>query len=204
MALTSQGEPTELSEQFFKEENQLNYEIANLRTPYIAMIHGITMGGGVGLSVHGRYRVATEKTLFAMPETAIGLFPDVGGGHFLPRLPSNLGMFLALTGNRLKGWDNYCAGIATHFVTSQEMPYLQEELNDLRDPCPNTIDKLLDDYHRKCFSAEAEFSLQKHLTTIENIFSGESVEEIFESLEKDGSEWASKQVVLPTELFNFS
>uniref|UniRef100_A0A8C9ZKT5 3-hydroxyisobutyryl-CoA hydrolase n=1 Tax=Sander lucioperca TaxID=283035 RepID=A0A8C9ZKT5_SANLU len=108
------GDP--LAEDFFREEYILNNAIGTCRKPYIALIEGITMGGGVGLSVHGRFRVATEKTLFAMPETAIGLFPDVGGGHFLPRLRGKLGLFLALTGFRLKGRDVQRAGVATHFV----------------------------------------------------------------------------------------
>lgn len=82
------------------------------------------MGGGVGLSVHGRFRVATERTTFAMPETAIGLFPDVGGGFFLPRLEGQLGVFLALTGHRLKGLDVTKAGVATHFVDAEKLDSL--------------------------------------------------------------------------------
>ncbi len=92
-----------LSSDFFREEYQLNYLISTLQTPYIALIDGITMGGGVGLSVHGYYRVSSEKTLFAMPETAIGFVPEVGGTYFLPRLKGKLGLFLGLTGYRLKG-----------------------------------------------------------------------------------------------------
>ena len=100
----SRNEPNNtLSSVFFKEEYQLNYLISTLQTPYIALIDGITMGGGVGLSVHGYYRVSTEKTLFAMPETAIGFVPEVGGTYFLPRLRGKLGLFLGLTGYRLKG-----------------------------------------------------------------------------------------------------
>ena len=93
---SSKGEPTEISEQFFKESYQWIYEISNLQTPYIAFMHGITMGGGVGISAHGRYRVATEKTHLAIPETAIGYFTDAGAGHYLSRLPSNLGTFLGV------------------------------------------------------------------------------------------------------------
>lgn len=92
-----------MSSDFFREEYQLNHLISTLQTPYIALIHGITMGGGVGLSVHGYYRVSSDKTLFAMPETAIGFVPEVGGTYFLPRLRGKLGLFLALTGYRLKG-----------------------------------------------------------------------------------------------------
>ena len=89
---------SKLAYDFFHGEYQLNGLINRLKAPYVAFIDGITMGGGVGLSVHGRFRVATEKTMFAMPETAIGLFPDVGGSHFLPRLQGRLGHYLALTG----------------------------------------------------------------------------------------------------------
>ncbi|XP_048454695.1 3-hydroxyisobutyryl-CoA hydrolase, mitochondrial [Rhincodon typus] len=109
-----------LAEDFFREEYILNNAIGNCQIPYVALIDGITMGGGVGLSVHGHFQVATEKTLFAMPETGIGLFPDVGGGFFLPRLEGKLGLYLALTGFRIKGRDVHQAGIATHFVKSEK------------------------------------------------------------------------------------
>lgn len=86
---------------FFFTEYNVNYLIGKYKIPYIAFIDGITMGGGLGLSVHGRYRVATEKTMIAMPETKIGLFPDVGGSYFLPRLQVNLGLYLGLTGKQI-------------------------------------------------------------------------------------------------------
>lgn len=84
--------------QFFNAEYNVNYLIGKYKIPYVALINGITMGGGLGMSVHGRYRVATEKTMIAMPETKIGLIPDVGGSYFLPRLQVNLGLYLGLTG----------------------------------------------------------------------------------------------------------
>lgn len=90
-----------IDENFFA--TSLNHFIGTYKKPYIAIINGITMGGGVGLSIHGKYRIATEKTLFAMPETAIGLFPDVGATYFLSRLKGKLGIYLGLTGHRLKG-----------------------------------------------------------------------------------------------------
>ena len=102
---------------FFSHEYLLDYGIATLsrhKVDHVALVDGICMGGGVGVSVHGPYRVATERTMFAMPETAIGLFPDVGGSYFLPRLPDELGTYLGLTGARLKGFDVVAAGIATH------------------------------------------------------------------------------------------
>lgn len=104
--------------EFFKQEYQLNYLLATFPVPIVSWLNGITMGGGVGLSVHGKYRVATEKTVFAMPEVGIGFFPDVGGSFFLPRLKGHLGMYLALTGSQLKGSDVLRAGIATHFSFS--------------------------------------------------------------------------------------
>uniref|UniRef100_A0AAY4EHR7 3-hydroxyisobutyryl-CoA hydrolase n=1 Tax=Denticeps clupeoides TaxID=299321 RepID=A0AAY4EHR7_9TELE len=135
-----------LVKDLFREEYTLNNAIGTCRKPYVALIGGITMGGGVGLSVHGQFRVATEKTLFAMPETAIGLFPDVGGGYFLPRLKGKLGLFLALTGFRLKGRDVLRAGVATHFVESEKISALEKDLVDLRSPSVDDVAKVLDAY----------------------------------------------------------
>jgi enoyl-CoA hydratase len=103
-------------EAFFAAEYRLNVLIHNYPKPVIALMDGVVMGGGVGISVHGAHRIATKNTVFAMPETAIGLFTDVGAGWFLPRLPGELGTWLALTGARLKGADVAAAGIATHYV----------------------------------------------------------------------------------------
>ena len=108
--------PSELSRTFFMDEYRLNHDIHALSKPYIALIDGVTMGGGVGLSIHGSHRVATERLMFAMPESAIGLFPDVGGGWFLPRLPGETGMYLALTGARLGAAGALALGVATHMV----------------------------------------------------------------------------------------
>ena len=109
------------AETFFREEYVLNLMIATYPKPYIALIDGICMGGGIGLSVHAPYRVATERAAFAMPETAIGFFPDIGATFFLPRLPGRLGTYLGLTGARMQGADAVHAGLATHFA-SQARP----------------------------------------------------------------------------------
>lgn len=180
----------ELSKQFFKEEYRLNLEIGSLQTPFVALIHGITMGGGVGLSVHGKYRVATEKTLFAMPETAIGLFPDVGGGYFLPRLQGKLGLFLALTGHRLKARDVFHAGVATHFVESKELPYLEDEILKLAKPTSDHLDHLIQSYHKKCDKESEEFSLAGEIKAINRIFLCDTLEGIFQALEEEGSEFS--------------
>ncbi|OAF64813.1 Trans-2-decenoyl-[acyl-carrier-protein] isomerase, partial [Intoshia linei] len=115
-----EDDSNKLAREFFSNEYRLDYLTSNLIVPYISLIEGVYMGGGVGISVHGPYRVVTENTTFAMPETSIGFIPDVGGSHFLSRLKNGLGMFLGLTGARLKGSSIYHAGIATHFVKSEK------------------------------------------------------------------------------------
>jgi enoyl-CoA hydratase len=106
---------------FFRKEYTLNWRIHHFPKPYIALIDGITMGGGVGLSRHGSHRVATGRTVFAMPETGIGLFPDVGGGWFLNQCGGALGRYIALTGVHLKESDTLYAGIATHHVRAERL-----------------------------------------------------------------------------------
>lgn len=113
---------------FFREEYRNNHTIFHYPKPYVSLIDGITMGGGVGVSVHGDFRIAGDRTLFAMPETGIGLFPDVGGSYFLPRLDRGLGLFLGLTGARLKAADCLYTDIATHYVPSDEIPALTQAL----------------------------------------------------------------------------
>lgn len=184
-----------LSVQYFFEEYTLDYLTEAVRVPWIALIDGITMGAGVGLSVHGRYRVATERTLFAMPETAIGLFPDVGGGHFLPRLPGKLGMYLALTGFRLKGRDVQRIGIATHFVDSSQLANLEQDLLSLRSAKPSDIDNVLQSYHDKCtIDRETPFVLEPHIDKINALFVGKTLEEIFDNLRRDDSDWSRAQL----------
>lgn len=184
MALSEPG-GEKVGREFFYDEYTLDHVIGTYKKPYVALISGIVMGGGVGLSVHGKYRVATETTLFAMPETAIGLFPDVGGSYFLPRLYGKVGLYLGLTGHRLKGLDVKLAGIATHFVSSSRLPELTDSLL-----APGDVDvaKILDKFDEQKLSDE--FSLAKHLKQIDNCFSGDTVEEIINRLKKDNSEWA--------------
>ncbi|RKP25597.1 ClpP/crotonase-like domain-containing protein [Syncephalis pseudoplumigaleata] len=175
---------------FFKEEYQLNHLIATLMKPYVALINGYTMGGGVGLSVHAPFRVATEKTVFAMPETIIGFFPDVGGTFFLPRMDGETGTYLALTGHRLSGEDVIYAGIATHYVLSHRLPALEERLNELESEDLEVINMAIEE-----FSAEptkATYSLGPHRAAIDRCFKFNTIHEIFAALEKEGGEWAGK------------
>lgn len=113
---------------FFRDEYRLDWRVKRFPKPYIAFMDGITMGGGVGISIHGGVRIATENTVFAMPEAAIGFFPDVGGTFFLPRLPDRFGWYLGLTGERANGADCLMLGVATHYMPAARIAVLEEEL----------------------------------------------------------------------------
>jgi len=169
---------------FFRAEYKLNTRIKNYPKPYIAFIDGITMGGGVGISVHGSHRVATERTMFAMPETGIGLFPDVGGGWFLPRLGPPLGMWLALTGERLKGGDICAAGIATNFAESKVVEVVKASV------CEGDIGLL------EAMDWDEAATFEKHLEVIQRCFWKPSVEETFLALEAEPGEWAKAQLAV--------
>jgi len=166
---------------FWRDEYRLNAAIKHYPKPYLALIHGIVMGGGVGVSVHGQYRVACETTLFAMPETGIGFIPDVGGSFFLPRCPGEIGMYLALTGVRLKAADALYAGIATHFVTLSATDALLDDLADGKSP-----DAALLDYAHTA----GEVPLGEHRVKIDRIFAGGSVETILAGLDREPGDFA--------------
>ncbi|CUH84240.1 enoyl-CoA hydratase/isomerase family protein [Thalassovita mediterranea] len=116
------------AEQFFQEEYALIDKIARFPKPYISLIDGLCMGGGMGLSMHGKYRIATERAVFAMPETSIGFIPDVGGSYFLPRMPHSSGMWLGLTGASVRGFDAHGLRISTHMMAAEMAPQLLDEL----------------------------------------------------------------------------
>lgn len=181
---------------FFRQEYTLNNLIGSLSVPYVALIDGIVMGGGCGLSVHGNFRVVTEKALFAMPETAIGLFPDVGASNFLNKLPGSLGLYFGLTGERLRGRDLFKAGIATHFVPSDKIQALEDEILRIEKPDLLKIAKVLQKYQEQWEDDyRKEFSLKPHIGRINSIFGqAGSVEEVISGLNKDNSEWARKHL----------
>ena len=150
----------DLVEQFFAEEYALNLAIARYPKPYVALVDGICMGGGIGVSIHGAARIASENALFAMPETAIGLFPDVGATHALPRLRGDAGMWLGLTGARVTGPDAVYLGIATHYVPAAAMGQVADAIamdgvaaiSALAEPPPATavpMDQV------RCFAADS-------------------------------------------------
>lgn len=124
-------EGVQQSVDYFGLEYKLNHLISTYTRPYVAILDGVTMGGGVGLSIHAPFRIATERTVFAMPETKIGFFPDVGASFFLPRMPGQVGTYLGLTSAMLKGVQVYYAGIATHYLHSSSLPALESRLAEL-------------------------------------------------------------------------
>ncbi|TID19032.1 3-hydroxyisobutyryl-CoA hydrolase mitochondrial precursor [Venturia nashicola] len=125
-------EGSQRSADYFALEYKLDHFIAAYSKPYIAYMDGITMGGGVGLSIHAPFRIATENTVFAMPETTIGFFPDVGASFFLPKMDGSLGTYLALTSEQLKGVDVFYHGLATHYIHSTSLPALSHRLSELQ------------------------------------------------------------------------
>ena len=186
MLADSGADDGRLARAFFFTEYRLNHLLFSYPKPVIAVMDGITMGGGVGLSAPARYRLATERTTFAMPETGIGLFPDVGGGWFLPRLPGRIGLWLALTGARIKAADCLHAGLATHHVPSERLPELKAALAEN----PSDIEALLAQFHVNPGPAP----LLAHRAELDAAFGQGSVEAILAALEA-GSDWARAQAL---------
>ncbi len=167
---------------FYRTEYLLNICIKRFAKPFVAIMDGITMGGGVGVSVHGSHRIATERLTFAMPETGIGLFPDVGGTYFLPRCPGRLGMFIGLTGYRLKAADAVFAGVATHFVPAGRCAALIDHLAETAD-----IEACL----AELAGNPGEPPLASRKDDIDKHFAEPDVEAIVDGLHRDGGDWAS-------------
>lgn len=168
---------------FYRDEYRLNRYIKRYPKPYVALMSGINMGGGVGVSVNGSHRVASERLTFAMPETGIGLFPDVGGTYFLPRCPGEIGMYLGLTGARLKVADAVYAGIADAFVPADRHEALLAQLVE-----GEAVDAAI----AAETQAPNEAPLAELQGQIDAAFSADSVDAILQRLDTDGSEWATK------------
>ncbi|MDP1554510.1 MAG: enoyl-CoA hydratase/isomerase family protein [Hyphomonas sp.] len=187
LAESGAGDATE-ARAFFRTEYRMNAALEAFPKPILAIIDGVTMGGGVGLSVHGSHRIATERTVFAMPETGIGLFPDVGGGWFLPRLRGELGTWLALTGARLKGADVAAARVATHFMPSELIPALGKQLGaaDFSAGAAELLNEIL----ARFTHAVPPGSYEAHRAVIDRCFAFDAAEEILAALDADASDWA--------------
>ncbi|NKB57827.1 MAG: enoyl-CoA hydratase/isomerase family protein [Alphaproteobacteria bacterium] len=172
-----------LTVDFFRAEYRLNHLVFHYPKPYIALIDGVAMGGGVGLSVHAGTRIASARTLFAMPETGIGLFPDVGGSYFLPRCPGAIGMYLALTGARLRAADCRYSGIVDSYI---EDDYHDDFISALRQG------ESVDDAVSRFSGDTGPAPLSEHKEAIDRCFSQGTVEEIQSMLEREGGPWAEK------------
>lgn len=171
--------------EFFYKEYQLNHLLFEYPKPVVAFMDGITMGGGVGISQPARYRVATENTRFAMPETGIGLFPDVGGGWYLSRLAGRLGQFLALTGARLDGSECKETGLATHYLAAESLEGAKERIAEN----PGRIEGILG----QLSAAMPEARIAGNFDKIDRFFASDRYEEILAALEADDSDWAAKE-----------
>jgi enoyl-CoA hydratase len=161
---------------FWRDEYPLNAYIKNYRKPYVSLIDGIVMGGGVGISVHGSHRVAGDRYQFAMPEVGIGFFPDVGATWFLPRLPGELGTFCALTGERFNAADACAAGIATHRIPSARFEALLDGLYG-----SVSVDAVLSTFSEP--AGEGPITLRR--AAIDRLFHGDSVEAILRALDRE-------------------
>lgn len=186
MLAESGAQGGEEARQFFHTEYRLNHLLFSYAKPIVAFMDGITMGGGVGISQPAQYRVATENTRFAMPETGIGLFPDVGGGWFLPRLEGRTGVYLALTGARINGAETLALGLATHYVAADNLAALKAQI--IADPA--AIEALLGEATVTAPPAD----IHAHIPRINEAFASDRFEEILEALEADGGEWAAAQL----------
>lgn len=170
---------------FFRVEYAMNHRLFTFAKPVVAFMDGITMGGGVGISQPAKHRVATENTKFAMPETSIGLFPDVGGGWYLSRLPGRMGQFLALTGHRLDGAECLALGLATHYLPATALDEAKQRIA----ADPREIETVLGD-----LSAPApEAAILAHQGEIDRLFASDKLEEILEALDEDDTDFAREQ-----------
>ncbi len=176
----------ETAEHFFKTEYRLNHKIARYKKPYIALIDGIVMGGGVGISAHGSHRVVSENTVFAMPEVAIGFFPDVGVSHILAALKHNVGAYLAITGERIKASDMLFAGLATHIIKASDYNDVLKSLTVSKD-----ANAVLAERARK----PDESQLQKNLEKMSHFFSAKNMPDLLTALKNDEDDFFAKQAL---------
>ena len=172
----------EFCDALFREEYRLNYEIRTYPKPYVALIRGICMGGGMGLSMHGSHRIVTENTSLAMPETTIGFFPDVGAGLFLNECPGKSGLWIGLLGERISAPDALYTGLATHFVSSGQWSELRERLLTSQ----SDLHIILSDFKSPVFPSRLGLCQEK----IDDIFGATSMEEIILKLEQSSYEEA--------------
>ncbi|KAF8911054.1 3-hydroxyisobutyryl-CoA hydrolase [Gymnopilus junonius] len=188
-----------LAIEFFKREFELDFMLAALKRPYVAIMDGLTMGGGVGLAANAPFRIATEKTAFAMPETKIGYCPDVGGSHFLSRLDGEIGTYLSLTADTVSGRAVFEHGLATHFIPSRRIPMLLDRLAELDHPHSSLVDRTIEELSVEREPTEPSSPLTgARRVALDHAFRHNAVEPIIKDLEvfsqsedADVAKWAS-------------
>ncbi|MDA8561719.1 enoyl-CoA hydratase/isomerase family protein [Gammaproteobacteria bacterium] len=178
-------------EQFFVDEYSINRLVFHYPKPYIALLDGITMGGGAGVSLHGSHCIATENMSFAMPETSIGFFPDVGGSYFLSRIPNKIGVYLGLTGCKISYKDAYHIGLINYIISSNMQVELMQELLDSEIPNMQSVTKIITNY----IITPPPSDLMNYKDEIFKCFSHKSIEKIFYSLGVS-SEWSQNILAL--------
>ncbi|KAL8555662.1 hypothetical protein ACS0TY_003463 [Phlomoides rotata] len=170
----------------FRTALTMMYVIATQTKPQVAILNGIVMGGGACASIHGRFRIATENSIFAMPETALGFFPDMGSSHFLSRLPGFFGEYVGLTGAWLDGAEMFACGLATHFVPSERLEELEEAIVKADSSVPAVISSVIEKFSE--MPTLKEDSAYRRLDIVNKCFCGATVEEIVAALEKEAAE----------------
>ena len=183
--------PGDYKADFFREEYGLIQRVHRFPKPYIALVDGITMGGGCGISINGSHRVATERTVFAMPEVFIGLFPDVGASRFLTRCPGHIGRYLALTGMRVRAADALYCGFATHYVPHERLADLTATLAALAWR-PGEARAQVDAALARFTADPGPATLPALQPAIDRCFGGDSVEEIIDALGREDGGWAAE------------
>ncbi|HKY82121.1 MAG TPA: enoyl-CoA hydratase/isomerase family protein [Sphingobium sp.] len=185
LAKSAKGDCSE-AEAFFRTEYRLNHLLFVYEKPVVALLDGIVMGGGVGIADPAKFRIATERTTYAIPETAIGLFPDVGGGWSLPRLPGRTGAWLATTGARIDGADCAAIGMATHYLASHKLAAVKARI--IADPygLEEILDEMADVPPASRWEGER--------ADIDRLFASDRYEDILTALRADGSSWATSQL----------
>jgi enoyl-CoA hydratase len=186
LAKSGESSEAELAKRFFFAEYRLNHLLFAYQKPTVALMDGITMGGGVGISLPCTFRIATENTRLAMPETGIGLFPDVGGGWYLPRLPGRAGQYMVLTGARFDAGDCSYLGLATHYVEQAALADMVERIAKAPARLQGAVGA--------ASVSPPQSRIEENLPQITRLFASDRLEDIIAALQADDSDWAHSEL----------
>ncbi|KAH6831202.1 ATP-dependent caseinolytic protease/crotonase family protein, partial [Perilla frutescens var. hirtella] len=187
--LLDEGKAEECKE-FLQSLYKFVYVLGTYLKPHVAIMNGVVMGGGAGISLPGMFRVVTDRTVFSSSEVQIGFHPDAGASYYLSRLPGYLGEYLALTGEKLDGAEMMACGLATHYSLKEKLPWIEERLGNLITDDPSIIESSLAQYGTLVYPDER--SVLHKIETIDSLFCHDTVEEIVEALENKAAEFGDK------------